>query len=385
MTFKKTAIATFVGTALSTVALSATAADHNISSFKSAQNIIAAKKQASAPTVSGMSNQYDAKLAKTTFTWAGKNVARPDLGAISAEHKLTYAADFYLNRLTGESTNKKSLVQAVLANTHDLGRGARMAKYKQEVGGVEVFNREYNVMMDRDFNLVASSGYFVGDISTKSLLALSKNSAEAFGDASEAINAAFSASGGDSKSVTLVAHNGSKKFENFSVTDLSENKKLIGEPRAKKVFFEHKGKLVAAHYVEIETSEVDTIESDYVSYVVEAKTGKVLFKNNLKSHAADFNYRVYVDDTGYPWDSPHGNVVPAPVGSSILGFQTAEYLTAPMLSQSHGPISTMDPWLADDATTTSGNNVTAYVDTMPPQGLTDGDYLADITSANTFD
>ncbi|NQZ79610.1 MAG: GlyGly-CTERM sorting domain-containing protein [Colwellia sp.] len=386
MTFKKTAIATFVGAALSTVALSATAVDYNkVSSFKSAKNVLAAKKQSSIQTVSGMQNQFDAQLGKTTFSWAGKNVTTPDLGAIATEHKLAYAADFYLNRLTGKSTTKKSIVQAVLANTHDLGRGARIAKYKQEVAGVEVFNREYNIMMDRDFNLVASSGYFADKISTKSQLALIKNGAEAFGDAAEAVNAAFSASGGDSKSITLVAQKGTHKFENFSVTDLSENKKLIGEPRAKKVFFEHKGKLVAAHYVEIETSDVDTIESDYVSYVVEAKTGKVLFTNNLKSHAADFNYRVYADETGYPWDSPHGNVVPAPVGSSILGFQTAEYLTAPMISQSHGPISTMDAWLADDATTTSGNNVTAYVDTMPPQGLTEGDYMADITSANTFD
>jgi len=387
MTFKKTAIATFVGAALSTVALNAAAVDYNnVSSFKSAQNVLAAKKQASIQTASGMQNQFDAQLGKTTFSWAGKNVATPDLGAIAAEHKLAYAADFYLNQITGISANKSSLVQAKLANKHDIGRGALIAKYKQEVAGVEVFNREYNIMMDRQFNLVSSSGYFADKASTKRLPAAIKNMSAAFGESSNAITAAFSAMGGDANKIKLSARKSSDKFDRFTVSNLSADKTIVGEPRAKQVFFEHKGNLVAAHYVEVETSSIDSLESEYFSYIVSAKTGDILFKKNLISHAEEFNYRVYADEeTGKPWDSPHGNVIPAPLGSDVNGYLTAEYLLAPMISHSHGPISTMDAWLADDATTTSGNNVTAYVDTLPPQGLTSGDYMADVTSANTFD
>ncbi len=61
--------------------------------------------------------------------------------------------------------------------------------------------------------------------------------------------------------------------------------------------------------------------------------------------------------------------MPAPAGSDVDAYLTAEYLDAPLVTLSHGPISTKDAWLADNATTTEGNNVTAYVDAVPPQGV----------------
>ncbi len=388
MNYKKTAVATFVGIALTTTALGAIAGSNdNVSkSFKSLANVLAAKKLAksSVATASGMQNQYDAKLGTTTFQWAGKKVATPDLGAIASKHKVAFAADFYLKQLTGLSSTKTGVSNVLLANVHDLGRGAMIAKYKQEVAGVEVFNREYNVMMDRNFNLVASSGYFADKKVTRRLPAAIKDMAAAFGDASQAITSAYSSIGGNSDSIQLVAGNSIDKYEKFSVTNSDTTRQLIGEPRAKRVFFEHKGQLVAAHYVEIETSADDSVDSDYFSYVVSAKTGEILFKNNLTSHA-DFNYRYYADEGGRPWDGPHGNVIPAPEGADPNAWQTAEYLAAPMITLSHGPISTMDPWLADDATMTKGNNVFAYVDVVSPQGFSNGDFTAETTSSYTFD
>ncbi|ARD44722.1 rhombosortase-dependent M36 family metallopeptidase [Colwellia sp. PAMC 21821] len=389
MSFKKTSIATFVGAALATGALSASASDiNNAISYKSAENLIASTKKQYDNTVtkSGMRNQFDAQLGQTTFQWAGKNTVLVNIGAISAEHQNTYAADFYLEQLTGLTSAKQSLAKPVLANIHDTGRGAKIAKYKQEIAGVEVFNREYNIMMDREFNLVASSGYLVSNNAVKSVSSFLKGKEDAFGDAANSISAAYAAMGGDSKSVTLTTKSSSNKYEKFAVTNTSTNKVLLGEPRAKKVFFEHKNKLVASHYVEVETGAIDSRNSEYFGYVVAAKTGEVLFKKNLTSHAADFNYRVYADaESKKPWDSPHGEVMPAPAGQDVDAYLTTEYMEAPLVMLSHGPISTMDPWLADDATMSTGNNVNAYVDAIAPQGLTNGDYMAEVTSANTFD
>jgi len=391
MNTKKTLVATFVGAALSVTALGSVAADINNTQYlnppakvKQPVNTLA-QKQTNVASASGMSNQYDAQLGKTTFAWAGKNVAKPDVGAISAEHQNAFAADFYLKQLTGNKRADQNLAKPVLANVHDLGRGAKIAKYKQEVVGVEVFNREYNIMMDREFNLVASSGYLVDKNVAKSVSATIKNIDSAFGSSANSVNAVFSAMGGDSDSIALTAKASNDKYEKFTVANLSTDKIVIGEPRAKKVFFEHKNKLVAAHYVEVETGNIDSRDSEYYGYVVAAKTGEVLFKKNLTSHAADFNYRTYAGEDNKPWDSPHGNVMPAPEGSDVDAYLDAEYLDAPLVTLSHGPISTMDPWLADDATTTSGNNVTAYVDAIAPQGFSNGDYMADVTSANTFD
>ena len=44
-----------------------------------------------------------------------------------------------------------------------------------------------------------------------------------------------------------------------------------------------------------------------------------------------------------------------------------------------------DPWLADDATQTNGNNVDAYADWYEPDGFSSGDIRAEVTSAGVFD
>jgi len=389
MSFNKTIVASFVSAALGTATLGVAANDHQgVSSHKSIEKFLANKthSKANVSTVNGMSNQYDRKLGTNTFQWAEKNTTTPNLGPVDPSERLAFAADFYLNQLTGISPNKDSGVsRAVLSKVHDIGRGAKLAKYQQKVAGIDVFNKELNVMMDSNFNLVASSGYFANKKVTQSFPAAIKNIDEAFGNSAKSIATAFAAMGGDKSSISLNKKELAGDYEIFDVANASNKNQLIGKPRAKRVFFEHKGSLVPAHYVEVESSSVDTVESEYYSYVVSAKTGAVLFSNNLKSHADEFNYRVYADANGYPWDSPHGNVIPAPLGSDVDGYLSAEHLIAPMITKSYGPISTKDAWLADGATTTSGNNVTAYVDTLPPQGLTDGDYMADITSANTFD
>lgn len=389
MNFRKTAIATVVGASLSSIAFSALSNELNeninYKSFDKAQLIKKYNNIENAATVSGMKNQFDAELSKTTFQWASKSQVKPSLGAIKSENKVAYAADFYLAKLTGSSSAKKDLAQPILANTHDVGHGPIIAKYKQAIAGVEVFNREYNIMMDREFNLVASSGYFISSNSAKSVVSMLKNVDEAFGNASNSINTAFNAMGGDTRSITLTSKSSNDQYQKFAVTNAAVDKVLIGEPRAKKVFFEHKNKMVAAHYVEIETGSLDSRDSEYYSYVIAAKTGEILFKKDLTSHAVDFDYRIYADADGKPWDSPHGNVMPAPEGSDEDLYLTAPYLDASLVSLSHGPISTMDPWLADDATMTSGNNVNAYVDAIAPQGLTNGDFRAETTSSNTFD
>lgn len=385
MNLNKSIVASVVAAALSATAMGSMAENYNVpAKIKSLTNTSTQNKTNSV-SVNGMANQFDAQLGKTTFQWAAKQVSAPNMGAIAAEHQNAFAADFYLKQLTGAYKTSESIGTPILSSMHDLGRGAKIAKYKQEVAGVEVFNREYNIMMDREFNLVASSGYFIDKTAGKSAVSAIKNIDSAFGNSINSINSAFSAMGGDSNSLTLISKASNDKYEKFNVINASTSKIILGEPRAKKVFFEHKNKLVAAHYVEVESGDFDSRESTFFGYVISAETGEILFSKNLTSHAADFNYRIYADADGKPWDSPHGNVMPAPAGSDSDAYLTADYLDAPLVTLSHGSISTKDAWLADDATTTAGNNVTAYVDAIAPQGFTNGDYMAEVTSANTFD
>ena len=71
MNFHKTVISSVVGAALASAAPSVFSNDLNgaqtYKSFDDAQVTHQQKKITDAPTLSGMSNQYDAQLGKTTF------------------------------------------------------------------------------------------------------------------------------------------------------------------------------------------------------------------------------------------------------------------------------------------------------------------------------
>jgi hypothetical protein len=324
-------------------------------------------------SISGLKDQQDSVTGQTTFQWAKHDRIKPDLGPLEAKYKLAFAADFYLNQVAGVSPSKNTNLKPVLASVHENRTGAFIAKYQQEYQGVEVFNQSINILMDKDYNLVASSGRFA---SAKSNQLVSEN----FGSASSAVKSAFSEMGGNSLSV--LEHGTNSKYTSFTVTNTDDKKFVKGTPRTKKVFFEHKGKLVPSYYVELEVADAESVESEYYSFVINSQTNEILFKHNLTAQDSAFNYRVYADETGVPWDSPHGNVVPATSKDQV---DATAYLDAPMVSISSGPISTKDAWLTEDATTTSGNNVFAYVDAIAPDGFTNGDYTAATTAAMTFD
>lgn len=327
-------------------------------------------------SLSGLKDQQDSATGQTTFVWAKNNQVKPDLGPLEASYKLSFAADFYLNQVTGMSTKKTSNLKPVLASVHDNGKGALIAKYQQEYQGIEVFNKSVNILMDREYNLVASSGGFTTS-NDSNRLAL-----DGFANSSgtDAIKSSFKAMGGGDISVSEI--NSEDKYSSYTVAQSGGSKFITGTPRSKQVYFEHKGKLVPSYYVELEVAEPDSVESEYYSFVINSKTNKVLFKHNLTAQDSAFNYRVYADETGVPWDSPMGNVIPATSKDQV---DSKIYLAAPMVNISSGPISTKDAWLAADATTTSGNNVFAYVDAIAPDGFSNGDFTASTTSAMTFD
>jgi hypothetical protein len=373
--FKFSVLAVLVASAVTVSTLPVAANDQNDIQLKNQATVFASKD---VPTVSGMSNQVDSVSGQTTFAWAPVGVAVPNMSAVAPEHQLAFAAEHYLNVLTG-AVSKGGLVglKPTLVSSHMSDDGVKIAKFTQEFAGIEVFNKEYNVLMDAEFNLVAGSGGLSSAAAAPKVSALS-----AFAKADNAVLNAFVAAGGNENDVILNALESDGKYQQFAVAEQQGSVKLIGEPRAKPVFFEKKSKLIPAHYVEIEVAAEDAVDSEYYSYVISSETGEVLFKNNLKAHAADFEYRIYADSNGRPWDGPHGNVIPA---AGPEQDDATTYLDAPLVKLLHGPISKKDPWLLESATNTIGNNVNAYADVVAPDGFTNGDYNAEITGPKTFD
>ncbi len=331
-------------------------------------------------TVNGMKSQYDDSLNRATFVWASQNQSMPSFKGVAPENRAQVAADYYLSSLTGVTTDRSIKNKAVLSNLHKQDSGSVIAKYKQEIYGVEVFNREFNVMMNQEHELVAASGFLSERRSVDSTLAVTN-----FGSEYDSIATAFKTLGGDVANVNIASTGYDvNKYKEFGVVKSDDEFQIINQPRAKKVMYELDGKLVAAHYVEIEAGNVNEMDSKNFAFVI-AADGRVLFKKNLVNSEQAFSYRVFADaaKNNLPQDGPLGDV--SPWDPAKINDLTTTIVDAELISLVAGPISTNDPWLADDATITSGNNVNAYVDAVAPTGFTNGDYHAETTSAFTFD
>lgn len=356
--------------------------DQSSTSYGTAQGLShAAQERAKAEraTKSGMQSHFDNRMGKATFLWAPKGQSRPDMSMIAPEHKNSYAASYYLNSLTGFTNDENAINQAKLAYVHDTNRGAIVAKYRQELNGVGVFNKEYNIAMDREHNLVAGSGYLGTKVTPAQMLELFGS----FDTPENAILKAVEDLGSGDTQIALTQAGKKGDYLMFDATTI-EGMAVIGQPRAKRVFYENNGKLIAAHYVEVSLGHFESMDSVDYSYVI-GNRGKILFRNNLVSHSSDgheFTYRVWAEENGFPLEGPHGDVIP----KATPGGDTTAYADMPLVTvDNFDRISTDDPWLATDAMYTSGNNVFAYADVLPPQDFNEGDIVVSTTSDKTFD
>ena len=119
----------------------------NIQYYLSSFDAMQQRRMASKTTILGMKNQYDDSLGKSTFIWANETMIKPDMSRVELEGQAKFATDYYLSMVSNTSVDKGSVSNAKMAYMHDIGSGALIAKYKQEIGGVEVFNREINIAM----------------------------------------------------------------------------------------------------------------------------------------------------------------------------------------------------------------------------------------------
>ena len=124
---------------------------------------------------------------------------------------------------------------------------------------------------------------------------------------------------------------------------------------------------------------------DYISYVVTARDGLVLFRKNLTVNDA-FSYRVWADPNGahVPMDGPQGDA-PSPHPTGTRNQYNPPYVAPQLLTLQNGPLSTNDPWLPATAIDTRGNNADAYADLNTPSGVSTGDLRASLTGALAFD
>jgi large repetitive protein len=358
--------------------------------------------------------QTDARLGVPTFLWAreprvaaspGQWLRSGSLPAVAASRAAL--ADYAsLYGLSGSDVDS-----AVVAQVHDLGKGPILVKYRGEVGGVEVFREELNVVMDRTLKPVALSGYISGAATPATRSGLDFQLSAAAGASNAVAHLARTAIDA-AQLVPAGSHDG---YDHFTLTTAAGVP--LDEPiRVKKVLFHLPEGLEPAYYVEVYArtgTAVGTISADgspvaapeAYSYVVSAATGQLLFRKNLiaeavgRDRSADalpaggFTYRVWADPvTGIPLDTPAGNGIDPKIDPVPDGVQYP-FLATSDITLPNFPFSKNDPWLAAGATETVGNNVDAFLNLFSPDGLTpvappsdpaSGDFRAELTAPGQF-
>jgi len=336
--------------------------------------------------------QGDQKMGVATFLWATAGERAAEVGPLQLRERLAAQARAFLTQHTGAlRISKQMLADAEIYDAQYNGRGPAVVRLRQRVGGLEVFQRNLNVMLDRHGNPVAASGYFAS---------ATDGADRAFTlSAEQAIATAVSSLGGGALAADALSATFTRgAYQHFATPTLAGPISVTRGPRAKRMLYPRAAGLEPAYYLEVFAQAPATGELFNYSFVISALDGTLLNRTNMTAYEK-FSYRVFADNEGTftPLDHPLGNgYMPFP------GTLPSEPLTrtgaqAALITLDHGPISTGDPWLAAGATTTNGNNVNAYLDTAQPDGYMAGvpallgvtgtgtDAEGEATSAGSFD
>ncbi|HSB64796.1 MAG TPA: M36 family metallopeptidase, partial [Thermoanaerobaculia bacterium] len=364
-------------------------------------------KKAEAAVNPGVRLQSESRLGVPTFLWvagshgaslaaaAGRTVGDP----MSPEESAARAALAQFGSLYGLSST--DVASATVSMVHNTGRGAIIVKFRQQVGGTDIFHEEINVLMNRKLEALAISGY-ISSAATPAAQGGSLSFAlGASAAAATAVRDVTRAGVNASEFVSVGSEGGYQKL----TLPASSAARLDEAVRVKPVYFHWPEGLEAAYYVEVigrspdhEPGVLDATgavgSNEGYAYVVSAVNGSLLFRKSLSADAG-FTYRVWADPvTRIPYDTPAGNG-PHPKTNPLPDGAQAPFVPTNDVALLNFPFSRNDPWLAPGSTETSGNNADAFLNLFAPDGYgnpvttapadpPNGDYRAQITAADQF-
>ena len=304
---------------------------------------------------------HAARQARSRAKPAG---ARPMPEQAAREHLARLATRY---RLTAEDVQG-----AVLRDVHDTGVGGVIVTLGQQVDGVEVFRDQVKLLMDRDLELIAVTGFIPGRAEARGAEERAFR-LPASGAVARALEDFTGAAAAGTIRFDRAGEGGYELFEWTAPTGA----RGVDPIRVKRVLFHLPDDLVPAWYVEVMAPD------GAAAYVVSARDGTLLFRNDLTCSIA-YSYRVFGDATGVPYEGPPGaSASPHPTG--LPDFFNPSFVSPTLITLQNGPISTADPWLPAGATVTTGNHVDAYADIAAPDGFSAGDIRATPSSPNAFD
>jgi large repetitive protein len=262
--------------------------------------------------------------------------------------------------------------------TQQLRNGATIVKLNQQVDGAIVHNGELRVMMAANGSLVAVSGTLV-PASIKPKFASSP---------SQALDHALDQFYGKLRARPAITEAGERGGW-MQLTVAAAPQMRVTQARARRELASVGGKLSEVWSVEVlgdaapdPMRDPSFAEAAAHRYLVSDANGQIVSDANLVKNDA-FLYRVYAEQNGIrrPLDGALESFAPHPTGvpdGSGPGFATQNLVVMDSFNQ------TMDKWLPDNATTTSGNNVDAFSDLDGTGTFTDGDVRPEVREGRTL-
>jgi hypothetical protein len=263
--------------------------------------------------------------------------------------------------------------------TQTLRNGATIVTLAQEVDGIPVNQGEIRVLMHTDGRLAAVAGTLAAATTKPNFVSSSR---EALG---HALDKQYGASRPQLAITEAGDAGGWQKLEVASTPDVQ-----VDSARARRELAKVDNKLVEVWRIEVMgTAARDPISDPDLSppfyaheYLVSDLGGKILRDTDLVQNDA-FVYRAYAEATGNrrPLDGPLEGFSPHPTGLPDGSAPTIGPANLVVMEAFNGPV---DPWLANNATTTSGNNAEAFSDLDNTFSFTAGDVRPEVRSGRVL-
>ena len=240
--------------------------------------------------------------------------------------------------------------------TQPLRNGATVIRLAQHVDGVQVDGGELRVMLHVDGSLAAISGTLLPAVSAPAFVS----------SPPDALGHALDHRFGAARVQMAITDTG--ETGGWHTLDVASTAALqVTGARARRELAQVGSQLVPAWQVEVEGDAAPDPLTDpsiptysYHSYLISDADGRILDDADLVQQDA-FVYRAYMETTGNrrPLDGATSDFSPHPTGVPDGSTPALVPANLVVMEAFNGP---HDPWLANNATTTSGNNAEAFAD-----------------------
>jgi len=264
--------------------------------------------------------------------------------------------------------------ELVPAGTQQLRNGATVVRLAQKIDGIPIARGELRVLMHADRSLAAVSGTLLPATTRPSFV----------GSASQALGHALDMQYGAARPRMAISNAGEEG--GWQTLDVAATAELqISSARARRELARVGDTLTAVWDIEVmgDAGPDPMRDPSFPSfaahrYLVKDDGGAIVYQENLEQNDA-FVYRVYAETTGNrrPLDGPLQSFAPHPTGVPD-GTSPAPVASSLVVMEAFN--STLDKWLPDNATTTSGNNAEAFADLDGNAVFTTGDIRPEVKS-----